>query len=252
MKRLLFSQIVLVVLMSVSCASEMSHVDFKSPYMIKSPLYVDRHHDSLIGTYRSLAILPANVVLNTRYPGTTRAQDRTRLAREQREAWMQFHYELFQKHGKELRVSMQPPAQTLSLLQQAGIATDSLHFVNRQLLLVILQVDALLVHDININIYSSTTEDVAAATAATILLAGAAAGGGVPRGYPQPAANSVEFIKVYGKGIELPIWSYYGTSAYNGKRAPVIPQESSLGFYHYWKFPLLKEKISKSVMKGRS
>jgi hypothetical protein len=251
MKKILFCQIALVVLVGASCASEKSTVAVESPYLLKSPLYFDSHHDSLISTYQSMAILPANVILNTRYPGTERAKNRTRLAMDQQKAWMQFHYDLFQKHADELRVSLQPPEQTLDMLQQAGIKTDSLHFVSRQQLLAILQVDALLLHDIDINIYSSTTGDVAATTGMILILAGAAAYGGVPRGSPRSAPNSVEFLKVYGKGVETPIWSFYGTSAYNGKQAPVVPRKSSLGFYRYWHFPLLKEKNSEPVSRQR-
>jgi hypothetical protein len=233
-------KLVLLLIVFTSCASKKPSK--ATLYMLRKTLYVDRVHTSTITEYKTLAILPPDIILNTRYPGTDRAIKRSILAAEHRNLWMEFHYKLFRKHAGELKLSIQPPDKTLALLQEAGVALDSLHFINRQRLIRILNVDALFVHDFEINIYSSTTQNVVVATGAVMILAAGVAGGLTQINIPQlyPANSSIEFIKVYGKGIDTPIWSYYGLSAYNGKKAPQVPEKSSLNYYRYLYFPLLK------------
>jgi hypothetical protein len=231
----------LLLLLLGSCASP--KVTYVSPYFIKDPLYADAvsiaHANN---SYKTMAVLPISVTMNTRYPGAGRAEKNEALIQNHPEKWMQFYHDFFQRHADELYVTVQPPEQTLALLRQAGISKDSLQYVSRQRLMDILQVDALLMQDFDINIYTTKGQDVATSTGALLLIAGAAATGGAPRGgNVSSSVNSVHFIKVYGKGVETPIWSFYGPNTYDIKNAPTLPDKTSMDFYRHMKFPFLKE-----------
>ena len=131
---------------------------------------------------------------------------------------MRFYYELFNKHADEFYVRVQPTDTTLALLNRSGIARDSLNYISRQRLMGILGVDALLMLYFDINIYSTKGQNIAATTGALLLFAAGSAGGAVPYGGITPSQNNcVHFMKVYGKGVETPIWSLYGPRQYNTK-----------------------------------
>lgn len=245
----LLAQLTLIVVLLSSCATE-ANVP-ASPYFMHSPLYVAPLSSAKIEEYKTMAVLPSRVIVNTRYPGTDLAAKRSERAAEHQELWMIFHYNHLQAHADELNVNIQSPDTTLALLRHAGIALDSLRYFSRQRLLEVLQVDALLMHDIEINIYSTPSQNVAANAGALLLFAAGATRGVVPKGNPQAysGAGSIEFYKLYGKGIETPIWSFYDTSGYDGKEPPELPQNTSLGFYQHTNFPLLKKSVPES--KGR-
>lgn len=246
---LLHKACLLLLLLLSGCASP--KVTYVSPYFIKDPLYSDAASIAQANnSYKTMAVLPVSITINTRFPEADRTGKSQELIQGHPEQWMQYYHDLFQRHASELYITVQPPGQTLSLLQQAGISRDSLQYVSRQRLLDILQVDALLMQDFDINIYTTKGQDVATTTGALLLIAGAAATGGAPRGgNVSSSINSVHFIKVYGKGVETPLWSYYGPTTYDLKNAPALPNKTSLDFYRHMKFPFLKETETK---KGRT
>lgn len=229
-------------LLASSCTA--SKETYVSPYFIKNPLYTDVAYIQEANTnYKTMAVLPVTIKVNTRYPSGERVDLQTELVKEHPKEWMRFYYVLFSRHADELNMRVQPPDTTLALLSRAGIVHDSLSYVSRQRLMDILGVDALLMQDFDINIYSTKGQDVAAATGALLLFAAGSAGG-LPSPYGSSRgsrSNSVHFMKVYDKGVETPIWSVYGPQEYDTKQPPTIPNKSSLDHFRYLKFPFLKE-----------
>lgn len=194
-----------------------------------------------ITDYKTLAILPTQIRFNSRHPKTGRTERRSNLALQNEEKLMYRDYEVFSAHPERLMISLQSPDSTSYRLKKAGITIDDLPYIDRQRLLEVLQVDALLEHQIDVNVYASTTEDVVTSTAILFLLAGAASMGGIPSGTPSKENSyaSIEFMKVYGRGAERPIWSYFGNSDYTAKKIPKI-EKSSLEKYRILGFPFLR------------
>lgn len=229
---------VLLLLLLGSCKSSKDPVE---QYVGQMSVYTNSQHLPEVKNFKTLAVLPAHIFLNTRHPNTERTVKRTKIAKENEERWMYFYHDLFQKHPNEISVNLQPVDSTLQIMKNAGISTADLPYIDRQQLLEIFNVDAILVHEIHVNIYSSTTEDVLTTTGMVILLAGAASAGGIPRGdFSQSSStNSIEFIKVYGRNIEKPVWSYYGNSEYSGKKVPNPDGANALNKYKVLGFPFI-------------
>lgn len=194
-----------------------------------------------ITAYKTLAILPAQIRFNSRHPKTVRTEKRSKLAIQNEEKLMYHDYEVFSAHPERLMIRLQSPDSTMYRLRNAGISIDDLPYIDRQRLLEVLQVDALMEHQIDVNVYASTTEDVVTSTAILFLLAGAASMGGIPSGTPSKENSyaSIEFMKVYGKGAERPVWSYFGNSDYTARKVPKI-KRNSLDRFRALGFPFLR------------
>ncbi|TPE43262.1 hypothetical protein [Pontibacter mangrovi] len=227
---------------------------FYSRYFIKNPLYADTEQiQQANANFKTIAVLPATFIVNTRYPSDEKVGLQTDLVKGHPEKWMHLYYNLFSKHADELYVTVQPPDTTLALLSRAGVARDSLNYISRQRLLNMLTVDALLVQDFEINIYTTKGQDVASTAGALLLFIAGSAGGGAGDGDTTPSHKyCVQFIKVYGKGIETPIWSLYGPTVYDVKYAPGLPEKTSLDYYRHMKFPFLKEYRLRKVRPKKS
>lgn len=221
-----------------SCKAGENTID---PFVGQPNVYLNSTEGPNVLTRKTFAVLPAHIFLNTRHPGTERAERRTKMASEGEIGWMNYYQELIAEYPQNFTVRLQPADSTLLLMEKAGITTSGLPYVDRQRLLEILNVDALLTHEIHVNIYSSTTEDVLTNTALVIAIAGAASTGGMPTGNftKSNPTNSIEFIKVYVKNLEKPVWSYYGNSGYNGKNVPK-PDKNSLKTLKMLGFPFIK------------
>jgi hypothetical protein len=192
-------------------------------------------------SHKKLAILPAQIRFNSRHPKTRRTDKRTKLAHENERDWMYHDYIVLSAQPERLMIHLQPPDSTIFFLEKAKITTKDLPYIDRQKLLTVLNVDALLEHQIEVNVYASTTEDVITHTAMVILLAGAASMGGIPHGNfsKSQSSNSIEFMKVYGRGAERPLWSYYGNSDYSGRKVPKI-RKKSIDRFRILGFPFLR------------
>lgn len=232
------SFIVVLLLLLLSCKAGK---ETEETFVGQPSVFLNSTEGPKISTFKTLAVLPAHIFLNTRHPNTERAERRTKLASEGEIKWMSYYHELATNYPENFTVRLQPIDTTLFLMEKAGISTADLPYVDRQQLLEIFDVDALLTQEIHVNIYSSTTQDVLVTTALVIALAGAASAGGMPKGNLTNSnpTNSIEFIKVYGRNLEKPVWSYYGNSGYNGKNFPK-PDNRSLRTLKMLGFPFVK------------
>jgi len=223
----------------VSCKTAKNPVD---SYVGQDGVYLNFGKVPDIKSFMTLAVLPAHIFVNTRYPNTERAVNLNKKANEDEIKWMHYYHDLFSKNPGDITVNLQPGDSTLSLMKNAGIATNDLPYIDRQRLLEILKVDAVLIHEMHLNIYTSTTEDILTTTAMVALLAGAASTGGIPRGNFSKSASfkNKEFIKVYGKDVEHPLWSYYGNSPYSGKKLPDPNEKNSLTRLKLLGFPFVR------------